>query len=549
MRDVQPEDDPSDLSEVAKFDNAVQASAGELQAVIDNKGSGLQAEETEILETQIEFLRDPQIRTGVLKKIAEEHLPVYEALTLVIHELKAVFDNMDDEYMRARSADIQDIGNRLLRHLSGSSELTVIPPGRDIIIIAEDISPSETIAMNPEHIAGFATRTGAAASHTAILARAKGIPAVVACGEELNLIRNDDMIILDGRKGIVLVNPDSRCLEDYIRLKAENARRAEQLRSLKDMAAVTADGTEIELLGNISDVDELRNVMAHGGRGVGLLRTEMLFMGRHSYPDEEEQFEFYRSIAESAGDLPVIVRTLDIGGDKQLDYFDIPAEQNPFLGYRAIRICLDRPDLFITQLKAILRASVYGNLKIMFPMISCVGELKEAKLIMEATKAQLRKNAVAFRENIETGIMIEVPSAALTADILAREADFFSIGTNDLCQYTLAADRMNEKVGHLYNPYDPAVLRLIKYVIEQANKNNIGVGICGEMASEPLAVKLLLGMGLRHFSVSASSLPDVKQLILNANIDEARSLCEKVMEQDSAENVIRFLQERSGEQN
>ncbi len=537
--------DAGTFSEIAKFDQAVETSIKEVELIIANKDLDLQEEDIAILETQIEFLSDPKIRIDVLEKIQNDHSTAHDSVILVIYKLVERFKNIDDEYISARSADIQDIGNRILKHLNSSFNIAATALEKNTIIIADDISPSDTITMDLEHVIGFATRAGSKTSHTAILAKAKGIPAVVGCGDRLSLVKNNDIIILDGKSGYVLINPDTDSLNEYIRLRTEHIRMSEALKSLMDVSAVTADGTEITLMGNISDAEGLYDVLDNGGQGVGLFRTEILFMGRNSLPTEEEQFEFYKKVADNSNNCPVIVRTIDVGGDKQIKYLRLPKERNPFLGYRAIRISLDQPDLFRAQLKAILRASAFGNFKIMFPMISNVIELRAAKEILEHSKEELRRANVAFDETIETGIMIEIPSAAITADILAKEVDFFSIGTNDLCQYTLAVDRMNEKIEHLYDPFNPAVLRLIKYTIEQAEKNKIHVGICGEMAADPLAVRLLIGMGLRELSMNAGSIAEVKKIILNTSMNQARELCEKVMEMHDSASILKYLHEQN----
>ncbi len=332
-------------------------------------------------------------------------------------------------------------------------------------------------------------------------------------------------------------------IDDYTIKRVAYKQLEVELKTLKNKPAITIDGKKITLSANISGADDMESVFENGGEGVGLLRTELLFMDRDSFPTENEQFEFYKKVALRSKNKTVIVRTIDIGGDKHLRYFNLPAELNPFLGYRAIRICLDRKDLFITQFKAILRASVFGDLKIMFPMISNVQEIRSAKKILEEAKAELLKEQIAFNADIKVGIMIEIPSAAITADILAKEVDFFSIGTNDLCQYTLAVDRMNEKISHLYDPFNPGVLRLISNVIEQGHKNNIHVGMCGEMASDPMATILLLGMGLDDFSMSATSIPDIKSIIIKNNIAKAQEIYKTVMEMDSSEEITAYLQE------
>jgi phosphoenolpyruvate-protein phosphotransferase (PTS system enzyme I) len=391
-------------------------------------------------------------------------------------------------------------------------------------------------------VIGFATAAGGQTSHAAIIAKARGIPAVVGCGEELSRVVDGDAILLDGEIGLVLVNPDSAAIAEYQEKKNRWQQQTEVLDKLATVPACTTDGVVIKLLANIGEPGDLVQVFDKGGEGVGLLRTELLFMGRNTFPTEEEQFEFYKKIALAAGTKPVTIRTLDIGGDKQLAYFGLPAEENPFLGYRAIRICLDREDIFLTQLKAILRASAFGNFKIMFPMIGNIRELRSAKTILNRAMDELAATKQAFDSGISIGIMIEIPAAALTADLLAKEADFFSIGTNDLCQYTLAVDRMNEKIKDLYDPWDPGLLRLIRFVIEQGDRNNIPVSLCGELASDPLATLLLLGMGLREFSMSAASIPFIKNVINHSSLSQAREVVNKVMEMDNSKDILTYLQ-------
>jgi phosphotransferase system enzyme I (PtsI) len=392
-------------------------------------------------------------------------------------------------------------------------------------------------------VAGIATQAGSGTSHAAIIAKAKGIPAVVGCGASLYGVKTDDPVIVDGTDGVVIVQPSQTMLDEYIFRKETFAKQAVSLSSLKDVAATTTDGVTVKLLANISSADEMEVSFSYGSEGSGLLRTELLFMGRGALPGEEEQFGFYKEIAIKAKGRPVIVRTLDIGGDKPLAYFNLPAEQNPALGYRAIRISLERKDIFITQLRAILRASIFGDLRIMLPMISNVQEIRRAREILQEVKTDLSSAGIAFNRDIALGIMIEIPSAAVTADILAKEVDFFSIGTNDLCQYTLAVDRMNEQVKHLYDPFNPGVLRLIQQVIEQGNRHGIHTGMCGELAGDVSATLLLLGMGLREFSMSAASIPYVKNIILHNSVTTAREICRKVMGMDSSQDIVHYLQE------
>ena len=526
--------------EIEKFDQAVKVSIEEVEALIAAADESWSEEGIEILETQIEFLGDPQIRFDIVEKIQTERKNVNDALIEVIGKLVQMFLDMTDEYMRARSADVQDIGNRILRNLGqGTGNQQIFEA--ETIIIAEDISPSDTISMDVKNVIGFATQIGGRTSHAAIVAKARGIPAVVGCGEKLADIQNGDSIILDGAEGEVLINPDEETLERYKEKGRIYARQADLLKALKDVEARTTDGFTVKLVANISDAGDMEQVLENGGEGVGLLRSELLFMGRDSFPTEDEQFGFYKKVALKSGNRPVTIRTIDIGGDKQLPYFGLPQEQNPFLGYRAIRICLDRKDLFLIQLRAILRAGIFGDLRIMFPMISNVQEIREAKVILEEAKNELLKEGTRFDPNMQVGIMIEIPSAAVTADLLAREVDFFSIGTNDLIQYTLAVDRMNEKVSALYDPFNPAVLRLIAKVIEQGHKNNIHVAMCGELAADPMATLLLLGMGLKEFSMSAISIPGIKHTIINTSLSKAETVYEKVRQMVSSDDIRTFL--------
>jgi len=535
-------DDAEIVIAIENFDRAVIAAVQEIETIKNNAALNLQDEDIAILETQIEFLSDPQIREDVVELINSDKKNVTDAVIEVIANMVQIFLGMEDEYMRARSADIQDIGNRILRQLFSTGSLHTKKFGADCIIIAEDLLPSDTLTMDTTQVSGFATKAGSKTSHAAIIAKSKGIPAAVGCGVELDVIKNDDVLILDGATGMLFINPDKQLLVEYMQKKAVYDKQTIELKKLKTVESVTIDGTPIKLLANISAPDDMEAVFENCGEGVGLLRTELLFMNRDSFPTEEEQFEFYKQVALRSKGKPVIVRTIDIGGDKQLPYFNLPAEENPFLGYRAIRICLDRTDLFITQLKAILRASIFGDLKIMLPMISGVQEVRDAKKIIEQAKIELLQADINFNNQIEVGIMIEIPSAAITADILAKEVDFFSIGTNDLCQYTLAVDRMNEKISHLYDPFNPGVLRLIKYVIEQAHLHKIHVAMCGEMASDPVATQLLIGMGLTEFSMSASAIPTIKNIVINTGLDKAKEILNDAMALDSSNAITEYLQ-------
>ncbi|MBI1769557.1 MAG: phosphoenolpyruvate--protein phosphotransferase [Bacteroidetes bacterium] len=529
------------LNEIEKFKKAVQASVDDVEAVKNNEALKLNDDEVNVLEAHIELLTDPQLHEDVLQKINADKKNAVDAVIEVVDKFVEVFKSMSDEYMSASAADVKDIGNRILGSLNHSIDNGWQNFQSNTIIIAEDISPSEAITIDMTLVIAFATSVGGKTSHTAILAKSKNLPAVLGCGNTVDKIENGDVIIVDGTKGVVIVNPGEKCLEEYSAKMREYQQGNEFLRSLKSVSCQTSDGVKITLRANISSAEDMLESLKHGAEGAGLFRTELLFMNRNSFPSEEEQFQFYSKVALKSKGKPVIVRTIDIGGDKPLGYFNLPKEENPFLGYRAIRISLDRKDLFVTQLKAILRASAMRNFRIMFPMISSLQELRLARKILEEAKQELRKANLDFDENIPVGMMIEVPSAALMADIFAKEVDFFSIGTNDLCQYTLAVDRGNEKIKDLYDPYNPAVLRLISYTIEQANKYNISVGMCGELASDPMATRLLLGMGLTEFSMSATSIPSIKNLIVNNSYEEAREVCGKVMAMDNSKSIIDYL--------
>lgn len=526
-------------AEIEKYKNAVGEALAEIRNMISRTSGD---ENIEFLETHTELLSDPQIEEDVINKIREESKNANDALIEVIASITGIFSNMQDEYMRERAADIRDAGNRILKHLNKPLYAGNQQYNDNTIIITEDLAPSDTIALDLKNVSGFATQAGGKTSHTAIIARTRGIPAVAGCGDELKIINNNDLVILDGSKGRVIVNPGSDEINEYQLKREKYLQQAAILRSLKNVPSNTPDGLSIKLLANISNAEEMDEVFANCGEGIGLLRTELLFMGKNSFPNEEEQFTFYKKIALRSGERPVTIRTIDIGGDKQLPYFTLPEEQNPSMGYRAIRICLDRKDIFITQLRAILRAGKFGRLKIMFPLISGISELRAAKKILNEAKNELIKDHIPFDDTIEVGIMIEVPSAAITADILAKEVDFFSIGTNDLCQYTLAVDRMNQKTGHLYDPFNPGVLRLISNVIAEAHKHSIAVTMCGEMAADPLATPLLLGMGLTRFSMGAGSIPVIKNVIIQQSMEAAKEIYRKIMEMDQPEDIIKYLQ-------
>jgi phosphotransferase system enzyme I (PtsI) len=497
--------------EVEVYRVAVSEAVSKLEAMMERAVKA----EAEILGIQVELLVDPQMEEEVIGMIREDRMAARDAILKVTEQLMQVFINMKDEYMRARAADIQDVGNRVVRVLDGEDAAIQMEDG-EWIVIAEDLSPSDTVGLDAERVCGFVTQAGGVTSHAAIVARLRGLPAVAACGEVLGVVADRDIVVLDGVTGDVLINPTVGELQVYRKKKKAFAERLRVLGELKDRDAVTTDGVRIQLLANIATAEDMEQALEQGAEGVGLLRTELLFMDRDSLPSEEEQVDFYKRVLLRSAGRPVTIRTLDIGGDKPLPYLGLEEEANPFLGYRAIRICLDRVDIFMTQLRAILRASVFGKSRIMFPMIGSVDELRRAKGVLADAQRELKAEGIAFDEALPVGIMIEVPSAALTADLLAPECDFFSIGTNDLTQYVLAVDRMNVKIAALYDSYHPAVLRLVLEVIEQGLRQGIPVGMCGELAGDPRATELLLGMGLRQFSMSANSIPVVKEVILRS---------------------------------
>lgn len=495
--------------EVGVYRAAVEKAVASLEEMMGRVGSL----EAEILGIQVELLFDPVWEREVIERIGER-MTARDAVLVAAERVKQVFLNMEDEYMRARAADIGDIGSRLLRVLDGVTS-PVVDSG-EWIVVAEELSPSDTIGLD-ERVRGLVTQAGGATSHAAIVARLRGLPAVAGVGGLLDALADGDLVVVDGSAGVVLVNPFGSELEEFVRKREDFAARQRLLAGLQDREAVTADGVRVELLANIGSAEDMEFALKQGAEGVGLLRTELLFMDRDRLPSEEEQFQFYKKVLLRSGGRPVTIRTLDIGGDKPLPYLGLPAEANPFLGYRAIRISLDRPGLFLVQLRAILRAGVFGKGRIMFPMIGSVEELRQAKAFVQAAGDELSAAGIGFDGSMPVGVMIEVPSAALTADLLAEEADFFSIGTNDLCMYTLAVDRMNEKIASLYDPLHPAVLRLIREVIGQGARRGIPVGMCGEMAGDPEATEVLLRMGLREFSMSAGSIPAVKEVILRSS--------------------------------
>ena len=501
-------------AEIKKFDDAMSQTAKELESIKEAAAKNLSAEEAAVFDAHALVLQDPELKTQVEEKIKNEKINAAAALDEVANMFIAMFESMDDDYFRERAADIKDVSRRLLANLLGKSLPNPALIDEEVVIIADDLTPSDTAQLNKNLVRGFATNIGGRTSHSAIMARSLEIPAVVSCKTITETTNDNDMIVLDGEAGIVIINPTDEEIKEYQAKREAFIAYKEELKKMKNEKSVTLDDHHVELVANIGSPKDIQGVLDNGGEGVGLFRTEFLYMESAQLPTEEEQFTAYKTVLEKANGKQVVIRTLDIGGDKVLPYLPLPEEMNPFLGYRAIRLCLDRKDIFKVQIRALLRASVYGNLCVMFPMISGLEEFQAAKEFVDECKAELKAEGKEYSEKIQWGIMVEIPAAAVYADELAKHVDFFSIGTNDLIQYTLAADRMSEKVSYLYNPMHPAVLRLIKMTIDGAHKHGKWVGMCGEMAGDEAAIPTLVQYGLDEFSMSATSILGAKKIML-----------------------------------
>ncbi|ADQ15045.1 phosphoenolpyruvate--protein phosphotransferase [Halanaerobium hydrogeniformans] len=527
--------------EIAKLHSALEKAKKSLKELKESTAEKMGKEKAEIFGAHLMILDDPEVIPAFENKIKEEKLNAAAAVKEVVDEYAAMFSAMEDEYLKERGADIKDVGMRVIKILLGVEDIAE-KMEEEVVIIAEDLTPSDTAQLDTEKVLAFLTKDGSRTSHTAIMARTLGIPAVVGLGEELlTAAENDEEVIVDGSSGKVYFSPDKATKEEYQAKLEEYKTEQKRLEFYKDKKAQTKDGVDIEVVGNMGNLNDIAPILEKGGEGVGLFRTEFLYMDRSELPTEEEQFEVYKKAAETMGDRPVVIRTLDVGGDKDLPYLDFPKEMNPFLGYRAIRICLERDDIFKPQLRALLRASAFGNLKIMFPMIATMDELLAAKAKVAEVKAELESEDKDYNKDLEIGMMIEIPAAVMTADQLAKEVDFFSIGTNDLIQYTVAVDRMNEKIAQMHNPYHPAVLRMVKKTIESAHQENIWVGMCGEAAGNELLLPFLLGAGLDEFSMSAVSILKIKELLSQWTISEAAQKAEKVLELKSVDEVKDYL--------
>jgi len=504
-------------------------------------------DEAQIFDAHLLVLEDRMLIEEVISRLKKEQLDVTYIFSEVLKKYISVFSKIEDEYIKERTADINDVGKRILRNLLGKERKSLEGITDKAIIVAHDLSPSDTAAMHTKNVAAFVTDIGGKTSHTAIMAKSLEIPAVVGLETVTAKVNSGDILIVDGIIGLVIINPDQETLNDYQQKLIQLKGIAEKFLSVKDFPAVTTDGRVILVNANIEFPDEVPSVKLHGSEGIGLYRTEFFYMNRTDSPSEDEHYQAYKYVAEAMNPHSVIIRTLDIGGDKFLSQFKIPHEMQPFLGWRAIRFCLARPDIFKLQLRAILRASVYGNLKLMYPMISGIEELQQANHLLEEAKEELRQKNLQFNDKISVGAMIEVPSAALTADILAKESDFFSIGTNDLIQYSLAVDRSNEKVAYLYEPAHPAVLRLIKNIIDSAHNANIKVAMCGEMAGDPSLSIILLGLGLDEFSMPPQIIPELKFIIRAVGFKVAQEIAEQAMKLPTGSEVEVFAKNKLAE--
>ncbi|MGW8425777.1 phosphoenolpyruvate--protein phosphotransferase [Peribacillus simplex] len=524
-------------AEISRFKEAIQKSTNELEIIRDKAEKDLGADKAAIFDAHLLVLADPELITPIQDKIQSESVNAEFSLNETASMFITMFEQMDNEYMKERAADIRDVTKRVLSHLLGVHIPNPSMIAEEVIIIAEDLTPSDTAQLNPEYVKGFTTDIGGRTSHSAIMARSLEIPAVVGTKSVTSSIENGDLVIIDGLKGEVHINPTPKLVKRYEEEQEAYAMQKAEWAKLVHEQTVTNDGHHVELAANIGTPKDLDGVHQNGGEGIGLYRTEFLYMGRNDFPSEEEQFEAYKAVLEGMSGKPVVVRTLDIGGDKELPYLELPKEMNPFLGYRAIRLCLNEQEIFRTQLRALLRASIYGDLKIMFPMIATLAEFREAKAVLAEVRQELLDNGIQVAEKIEVGIMVEIPSTAVMADIFAKEVDFFSIGTNDLIQYTMAADRMNERVSYLYQPYNPAILRLVKMVIDAAHKEGKWAGMCGEMAGDEIAIPILIGLGLDEFSMSATSILKARSLISQLSLEEMKKLSQEVLGLDTNDNV------------
>ena len=531
-------------AEVERFKGALDLTLKKTEELAADLATRVGEKEAEIMQGHMMLLMDPMLTGEIETAITGESICAEYAIEQVCTTYADLFASMDDELMQQRATDMRDIKTRMQRELLGveSVDIASLPAGT--ILVAKDLTPSMTAGIKPENVAGIVTELGGKTSHSAILARALEIPAVVAVPDLMNQVENGHVIVLDGSEGTVYIDPDQNVVDDFSAKREKFLKEKKELEQYIGKPTVTKDGVRIELVANIGKPEDLEKVLQYDGEGVGLFRTEFLFMDRTAMPTEEEQFEAYKTVAEGLKGKPVIIRTLDIGGDKEIPYMGLTKDENPFLGYRAIRFCLDRKDdVYKPQLRALLRASAYGNIKIMVPMVTCIEELREAKALIEEIKKELDEQNIPYKKDIEVGIMVETAAASLMADVFAKEAAFFSIGTNDLTQYTMSVDRGNDKVSYLYSTFNPAVLRSIKRIITCGREAGIMVGMCGEAASDPLMIPLLLAFGLNEFSMSASAILYSRKLITGYSTQELQAVADKAMSFATAAEVELYMRE------
>lgn len=535
--------------EVERFLSGRAKASAQLEAIKTKAGETFGEEKEAIFEGHIMLLEDEELEQEIIALIKDKGMTADAAAHEVIEGQATALEELDDEYLKERAADVRDIGKRLLRNILGLAIIDLSAIQDEVILVAADLTPSETAQLNLKKVLGFITDAGGRTSHTSIMARSLELPAIVGTGSVTSQVKNGDYLILDAVNNLVYVNPTNEEIEKLRAVQEQVATEKAELVKLKDLPAITLDGHQVEVCANIGTVRDVEGAERNGAEGVGLYRTEFLFMDRDALPTEEEQFAAYKAVAEACGSQAVIVRTMDIGGDKELPYMNFPKEENPFLGWRAVRIAMDRKEILRDQVRAILRASAFGKLRIMFPMIISVEEVRALKKEIEIYKQELRDEGKAFDESIEIGVMVETPAAATIARHLAKEVDFFSIGTNDLTQYTLAVDRGNDMISHLYQPMSPSVLNLIKQVIDASHAEGKWTGMCGELAGDERATLLLLGMGLDEFSMSAISIPRIKKIIRNTNFEDAKVLAEQALAQPTTDELMtlvnKFIEEKT----
>lgn len=525
--------------EIGKFAAAMAATLKQLDTIRQKALDEMGPEEAAIFEAHMQIAQDPSLSDGIKSLVESSHTNVVAATAQTIETFANIFLGMEDPYMRERGADIKDIGDRLMRNMLGMNPRGLSHISGEVILVAQDLAPSDTASLDKNVVKGIVTAAGGPTSHAAIMARTLEIPAVMGVGDIESFVDGDKAVVL-GTDGIVEINPSDADWDEYTNQAAAFQEELKRLRESANLEATTTDGHHVELFGNIGKAKDAKNALTMGAQGIGLYRTEFLYMENDELPAEDVQFEEYKKVAQDMKGKPVIIRTMDIGGDKELKCLDLPSEMNPFLGYRAIRISLNRPDIFKVQLRALLRASAFGDIHVMYPMIASVEEVKQANAMLDECKEELTAEGKEFNKDIKVGIMIEVPAAAVISPILAKYVDFFSIGTNDLCQYTLAVDRMNEAIGSLYQPLHPGVLRLIKHVIDASHEQGKFTGMCGELASDPVATMILLGLGLDEFSMTASSIPLIKNILRSVSKAECEEVANKALTMDTAEEITGY---------